>query len=73
MGIEVGQKAVKKIQPDNDNLTHDWEVIIRGAAGNISSYVEKVQFNLHESFTNPTRLVSQPDDTGAYVCKAAGT
>ena len=72
LGIEVAQKAVKKSQPDTDNLTHDWEVIISGAAGNISSYVEKVQFNLHESFTNPIRLVSQADEAGAYVCRAAG-
>ena len=34
--------------------------------------MDKVVFELHESFENPLRVVSQPDSRGVYTCKASG-
>merc|ERR1739838_837197 len=73
LGIEVGQIARLKKIVTEDNLTHDWEVSVRGAdKNNVSAYVDKVVFELHESFENPLRVVSQPDSRGVYTCKASG-
>ena len=50
LGIEVGQIARRKSTMSDDNLTHDWEVSVRGAEkNNIAAYVDRVQFDLHES------------------------
>ena len=39
--------------------THSWTVYVRGMHGeDISAYVSKVVFKLHESFPNPTRGMS---------------
>ena len=73
LGIEVGQVARRKSHPSDDNLTHDWEVSVRGAdKNNIAAFVDRVQFELHESFENPHRQVQQPDQRGAYICRASG-
>jgi len=52
--IEVGHRAWyrKKATPDR---THDWILFVRGSDGHdLSHFVEKIVFNLHESF-NPSR------------------
>ena len=53
--------------------SNDWEVSVRGAdKNNIAAFVDRVQFELHESFENPHRQVQQPDQRGAYICRASG-
>lgn len=53
--FEIGHKAVRKAKP-LDAFTHDWELFVRGSDGKeMSKYVEKIVFNLHESFPNPIR------------------
>ena len=40
----------------DDQHTHKWKVFVRGANNeDISYYVKKVVFKLHESFANPNR------------------
>lgn len=53
--FEIGHKAVRKAKP-LDSFTHDWELFVRASDGKeMSKYVEKIVFNLHESFPNPVR------------------
>lgn len=48
--------AVKRGKITPEGYTHDWELFLRGADGvDISHYVEKVLFELHESFPKPKR------------------
>lgn len=45
-----------KTKRENDNHTHDWTVYIKPFNNeDMSSYVKKVQFKLHESYANPNR------------------
>merc|ERR1712059_71522 len=47
-------------RPDALN-THDWEVWVKSPSDSrIESYMEKVVFNLHETFENNKRTVSKP-------------
>ncbi|CAG8459482.1 16372_t:CDS:2 [Acaulospora morrowiae] len=49
----------KKV-PDSDH-THKWTVSVRGINGSdISHFVKKVTFKLHETYSNPQRVVEQP-------------
>lgn len=53
--IEVGHQAISKENPTS-LFTHDWTTFVRGSEGaDISHFVEKVIFHLHESFTKPKR------------------
>lgn len=53
--IIYGNSAVALKKPDNDH-THKWTVFVRGFNNeDISTYVRKVVFKLHESFLQPTR------------------
>ena len=46
-----------KTKRENDNHTHDWTVYIKPFNNeDMSSYVKKVQFKLHETYTNPVRF-----------------
>ncbi|EDO45571.1 predicted protein [Nematostella vectensis] len=59
--LELGHTAScrKKLTPEG--FTHDWKVFVRGSDHNdISHFVEKVIFNLHESFPNPKRAFTAP-------------
>ncbi|CAG8613352.1 10591_t:CDS:2 [Diversispora eburnea] len=48
----------KKI-PDSDH-THRWTVSVKGLNGaDISHFVKKVTFKLHETYSNPVRVVEQ--------------
>lgn len=54
--LEVGHQAVKRAKITPEGYTHDWELFLRGAENvDISHYVEKVVFTLHESFPKPKR------------------
>ena len=61
--IEVGQYAkVRQSVPhdDPDGFTHDWEVWVRGSeSASLESFIKCVNFQLHESFKDPKRVVSQ--------------
>ena len=46
---------------ESDGHTHDWTVYVKPYENeDMSSYVKKVQFRLHESYPNPNRIVSKP-------------
>ena len=76
--IELGHKASCKKNPSPEGFTHDWQVFVRGpGSDDISQFVEKVVFHLHESFFKPKRgrpdhscsiLASKPLYSG--TCKA---
>lgn len=54
--FEVGHTSKLKSKLTPDGFTHDWELYVRGTDKNdISHFVEKVVFNLHESFPKPKR------------------
>ena len=46
---------------DSDGHTHEWTVYVKPFDNeDMSNYVKKVQFKLHESYANPTRIVTKP-------------
>ena len=54
--IELGHRASCKETTSPEGFTHDWVVFVRGPDScDISHFVEKVVFYLHESFTKPKR------------------
>jgi len=49
----------KKREPDGH--THEWSIYVKPYTNeDISSYVKKVQFRLHDSYANSNRVVSKP-------------
>lgn len=68
--FEIGHLAARKTKPSKEGFTHDWELFVRGSneANDISHFVEKVVFNLHESFPKPKRVIKEPP----YTVKEAG-
>ncbi|XP_061172967.1 protein AF-9-like [Saccostrea echinata] len=59
--IELGHRANVKKTPSPEGFTHDWTVYVRGPENcNISYFIEKVVFNLHHSFHNPKRVLTEP-------------
>lgn len=53
--IIYGNSAVALKKPENEH-THRWTVFVRGFNNeDISTYVRKVVFKLHESFVQPNR------------------
>ena len=60
----------KKREPDGH--THDWTVYVKPFNNeDMSSYVKKVQFKLHDSYANCNRVVSQPRN-GVYEVSESG-
>lgn len=54
--LEIGHVAAVKVRPTPEGYTHDWELFVRGPDGtDISHFVDKVVFNLHDSFPKPKR------------------
>ena len=46
---------------DEDGHTHEWTCFLRPfKSEDMSVFIKKVQFKLHESYTNPVRVVSRP-------------
>lgn len=66
--IELGHKASCKKTLSPEGFTHDWTVFVRGPEScDISHFVEKVVFYLHESFAKPKRGKSQNICFPSYV------
>ena len=42
----------------DQEATHDWEFWVKAKIGDLSKYVDKVVFNLHETFPKPKRGMS---------------
>lgn len=54
--FEVGHEAVPRNKRTPEGFTHDWEVYVRGVDGaEIHHFIDKVIFNLHETFPKPKR------------------
>ena len=68
--FEIGHSASRKTKPSKEGFTHDWELFVRGGheGNDISHFVEKVVFNLHDSFPKPKRVIKEPP----YTVKEAG-
>ncbi|XP_015783472.1 YEATS domain-containing protein 4-like [Tetranychus urticae] len=46
---------------EEDGHTHSWNVYVKPFQNeDMSTYVKKVHFKLHESYTNPNRIVTKP-------------
>eukprot|EP00099_Drosophila_melanogaster_P009848 NP_001262596.1 ENL/AF9-related, isoform C [Drosophila melanogaster] len=61
--FEIGHtsKLRSKKTPHPQAFTHDWEIYVQGVnKADISAFVEKVVFVLHESFPKPKRVVKEP-------------
>lgn len=59
IAFEVGHDAVPKNKRTQEGFTHDWEVYVKGIDGaEIHHYIDKVVFNLHETFPKPKRGTS---------------
>jgi len=59
--VEVGHHATCRENIMPNGYTHDWTIFVRGAEGaDISHFVEKVVFILHESFPKPRRVIKAP-------------
>ncbi len=58
-GIVYGSFATPIKKPDSDH-THKWTVYIRGLNGeDITYYIKRVSFKLHDSFAQPTRCIRE--------------
>lgn len=54
--LELGHAATPRKTPTADGYTHDWKIWVRGPNGaKIQNFIEKIVFNLHESFPKPKR------------------
>lgn len=54
--FEIGHIASPKNKVTSEGFTHDWELFVRGCDSNdISHCIDKIVFNLHESFPKPKR------------------
>lgn len=54
--LEFGHNASCRKKPTPSGFTHDWTVFVRGPDNkDISHFVDKVVFHLHESFPKPKR------------------
>lgn len=55
INIEIGHTASLRSKAIN-GFTHDWELFVRGVNGaHFERYVDKIVFNLHESFPEPVQ------------------
>ncbi|XP_040570250.1 YEATS domain-containing protein 4 [Lepeophtheirus salmonis] len=46
---------------ESDGHTHDWTIYVKPFNNeDMSNYVKKVQFKLHDSYPNPNRIVTKP-------------
>lgn len=67
--FEIGHEASMKPRTTPEGYTHDWELFVRGPDGcDITHFVDKVVFTLHESFPKPKRVIKEPP----YVVKEQG-
>lgn len=46
---------------EEDGHTHQWTVYLKAFENeDYSTFIKKVQFKLHDSYANPTRIVTRP-------------
>ena len=46
---------------EEDGHTHQWTVYVKPYANeDMSAYVKKIHFKLHESYANPNRIITKP-------------
>lgn len=56
INLDIGHTASLRTKKTQEGFTHDWEVYVKGCNGaDIQHYVEKIVFNLHETFAKPKR------------------
>ncbi|KAI4502509.1 hypothetical protein M0802_002421 [Mischocyttarus mexicanus] len=67
--LECGHVSILRERISPEGFTHDWEVFVRGVDNtDIHHYIEKVVFQLHETFPKPKRVVKEPP----YMVKESG-
>ncbi|XP_017766615.1 PREDICTED: protein AF-9 [Eufriesea mexicana] len=67
--LECGHASMLRMRTTPQGYTHDWEVFVRGIDNaDIHHYVEKVVFQLHETFSKPKRVLKEPP----FVIKESG-
>lgn len=67
--FEIGHTATVRTNRTPEGFTHDWELYVQGVnKSDISTFVDKVVFNLHESFPKPKRSIKEPP----YMIKEYG-
>lgn len=56
VAYEIGHNATPRDSITPEGYTHDWTLYIRGCnSSDISIYIDKIVFHLHESFARPKR------------------
>ncbi|KAM3965419.1 LOW QUALITY PROTEIN: uncharacterized protein ACR2FA_000253 [Aphomia sociella] len=61
VNFEIGHVASLRSKKTPEGFTHDWEVFVRGQEGaDISHFVDRVVFILHDTFPKPKRVVKEP-------------
>ncbi|KAL4717218.1 hypothetical protein ACJJTC_017105 [Scirpophaga incertulas] len=69
VNFEIGHEASLRSKKTPEGFTHDWEVFVRGHEGaDLSHFVDKVVFHLHDTFPKPRRVVKEPP----YSIKESG-
>ncbi|XP_076633134.1 ENL/AF9-related superfamily elongation complex transcription factor isoform X1 [Colletes latitarsis] len=59
--LECGHSSMLRMRTTPQGYTHDWELFVRGVENaDIHHYVEKVVFQLHETFSKPKRVLKDP-------------
>lgn len=54
--FQIGHSSKLRSKKTVEGFTHDWELYVKGVnQSDISAFVEKIIFNLHESFQKPKR------------------
>ena len=60
VGLWIDTGGLRIFKVGDCVYTHDWEVWVRNPSdGKIENFLEKVVFNLHESFKNPVRTITK--------------
>ncbi|XP_037956820.1 protein AF-9 [Teleopsis dalmanni] len=67
--FEIGHTAKLRSKKTPEGFTHDWELYVQGVNKvDISTFVDKVVFNLHDSFPKPKRVCKETP----YVIQESG-
>ncbi|XP_015586233.1 protein AF-9 [Cephus cinctus] len=69
INLECGHTSMLRERTTPEGYTHDWEVFVRGENNaDIQQYIDKVVFQLHETFPRPKRVLREPP----YIVKESG-
>ncbi|XP_057338108.1 protein AF-9 [Microplitis mediator] len=67
--LECGHTSMLRARTTPEGYTHDWDLYVRGVDNaDISQYIKKVVFQLHDTFSNPKRILKSPP----YSLKESG-